>query len=170
MKVKAVFCDRDGTLNVDVGYLFKAEDLRWQPEALEALAYLKRRGCLVIVVSNQSGVARGYFPIEAVERLHAVMAEAAEAAGGGIDAFYYCPHLEGGAVPAYSVACDCRKPQPGLLLRAMKDFCLQPEECFLIGDGERDVEAARRAGMKGYLYTGGSLLTFVQKIMEDREA
>ena len=162
MKVKAVFCDRDGTLNVDVGYLFKAEDLRWQPEALEALAYLKRRGCLVIVVSNQSGVA--------VERLHAVMAEAAEAAGGGIDAFYYCPHLEGGAVPAYSVACDCRKPQPGLLLRAMKDFCLQPEECFLIGDGERDVEAARRAGMKGYLYTGGSLLTFVQKIMEDREA
>lgn len=170
MKAKAVFCDRDGTLNVDVGYLSRIEELRWQPQALEALAYLKQQGYLVIVVSNQSGVARGFFPIEAVDRLHAAMAQAVAAAGGAIAAFYYCPHLEGGAVPAYSVACNCRKPQPGLLLQAMADFQLEPEQCFLIGDGERDVEAARRAGIDGYLYPGGSLLAFVQGVLAAREA
>ena len=166
MKAKAVFFDRDGTLNVDVNYLYKIEELCWTENALAALAYLHERGYLVFVVTNQSGIARGYYSVEEMEKLHAYMRGEAERAGGAIEKFYYCPHHKDGVLAEYSVECSCRKPKPGMLLQAFAEYDLDKEACFLVGDSDRDVEAARSAGIRGYKYGQGSLLDFVRKIVE----
>ena len=165
---KLCLLDRDGVLNIDKEYLHKAEDVEWIPGSREAIAWLNRQGYRVVVVTNQSGVARGYFTEESVKRLHDWMAEEVKKAGGEIAAFYYCPHLPGAAVKQYAVDCDCRKPRPGMILQALGDFNVQPGDAFLIGDSPRDTEAAEAAGVKGYLYTGGSLLDFVQKIVKSQ--
>ena len=89
--------------------------------------------------------------------------------GGEIAAFYYCPHLPGAAVKQYDVECECRKPKPGMILQALKDFDILPGNAFLIGDSPRDVEAAEAAGVRGYLYAGGSLLEYVKSIVHDCE-
>ena len=95
------------------------------------------------------------------------MASEVKKSGGVIAAFYYCPHLPGAAVKRYDVDCSCRKPRPGMVLQAMADFDVQPKNAFLIGDSPRDIEAAEAAGVKAYLYTGGSLLDFVHKIVKN---
>ena len=166
---KLCLLDRDGVLNVDKAYLHKAEDVEWIPGSLEAIAWLKKQGILVAVVTNQSGVARGYFTEDTVRKLHAWMQAEMKKSGGEIAAFYYCPHLPGAAVKQYDVECKCRKPKPGMILQALKDFNIFPENAFLIGDSTRDVEAAEAAGVRGYLYTGGSLLEYVKSIVHDRE-
>ena len=166
---KLCLLDRDGVLNVDKAYLHKAEDVEWVPDSLEAIAWLKQQGILVTVVTNQSGVARGYFTEDAVRKLHAWMEDEVKKSGGEIAAFYYCPHLPGAAVKQYDVECECRKPKPGMILHALKDFNIFPENAFLIGDSSRDVEAAESAGVRGYLYTGGSLLEYVKSIVHDCE-
>lgn len=167
MKAKAVFFDRDGTLNVDVNYLYKIEDLRWTEDALAALAYLHERGYLVFVVTNQSGIARGYYSVAAMNELHGHMRQDAERAGGAIEKFYYCPHYKEGALPEYSVDCGCRKPKPGLLLQAFAEYELDKDACFMVGDSGRDIEAAHNAGIRGYKYERGSLLAFVKNIVEN---
>ena len=166
MKDKAVFFDRDGVLNVDVDYLYKIEDLVWVDGAREALAYLSKLGYKICVVTNQSGVARGYYTIEDMNKLHAHMASELEKAGAKVEKFYYCPHHKEGKVAEYAIDCDCRKPKPGMLLRAFAENDLEKEACFLIGDSKRDVEAAEAADIKGYLFKGGSLLEFVKNIVE----
>lgn len=168
MPVKAVLFDRDGTLNVDTGYLFRREEFRWTPEAPLALAWLKRRGCDIYVITNQSGIARGYFTVEDMEKLHNFMNDDLSHKGVEIKKFYYCPHLEGGRVAEFARACDCRKPKPGLVLECLRENHLQPEECILIGDKERDLQCAAAAGVRGHLYQGGSLLNFVRQVMEGR--
>lgn len=164
--MKAVFFDRDGTLNVDRDYLYKIEDLRWMPYAREALFYLTQRGYTIFVITNQSGVARGYYTEAEVQTLHARMAADAEAYGAKITKFYYCPHHKEGKVVQYAVDCDCRKPKPGMLLQACAEYDIDKAASFMVGDGKRDVEAAEAAGLKGYLYKGGSLLEFVKNIVE----
>ena len=166
---KLCLLDRDGVLNVDKGYLHKAEDVEWIPGSLEAITWLKQQGIQVIVVTNQSGVARGYFTEDTVKKLHAWMETEVKRSGGEIAAFYYCPHLPGADVKQYDVACECRKPKPGMILQALKDFNVLPGNAFLIGDSPRDIKAAEAAGVKGYLYTGGSLLEFVKSIVYDCE-
>ncbi len=166
MKDKAVFFDRDGVFNVDVDYLYRIEDLVWVDGAREALAYLCKLGYKIFVVTNQSGVARGYYTIEDVNKLHAHMASELEKCGAKVEKFYYCPHHKEGKVEEYSIDCDCRKPKPGMLLQAFAENDLDKEECFLIGDSKRDVEAAEAADIKGYLFKGGSLLEFVKNIVE----
>jgi D-glycero-D-manno-heptose 1,7-bisphosphate phosphatase len=163
---KLCLLDRDGVLNIDKDYLHQAEDVEWVPGSREAVAWLNRQGFQVVVVTNQSGVARGFFTEDVVKELHDWMAGEVKKAGGEIAAFYYCPHLPGAAVKQYDVDCSCRKPRPGMILQAMADFNVQPDHTFLIGDSPRDVEAAEAAGVKGYLYTGGSLLDLVQKIVK----
>ena len=153
----AVFFDRDGTLNVDTAYLYKVEDFRWMEGAVDAIRYCNEKGYLVIVVTNQSGIARGYYTEEDVRRLHDWMNGELEKHNAHIDAFYYCPHHPGGLVPEYARECGCRKPAPGLVERACADYGIKREGSLLIGDKERDVECARRAGVKGVLYRGGSL-------------
>ncbi len=166
MKDKAVFFDRDGVLNVDVAYMYKIEDLRWVEGAKEAAAYLTSQGYRLFIVTNQSGLARGYFTVEQMQELHAHMRRELAAAGGRIDKIYYCPHYKDGIVAEYACDCSCRKPKPGMILQAFAEYDLDREGSFLIGDGTRDVEAAQAAGIRGYLFKGGNLLDFVRSIVE----
>ena len=166
MKDKAVFFDRDGVLNVDVDYLYKISDLKWVEGAREAVAYLTQAGYKIFVVTNQSGIARGYYTVAQMQELHDFMQREIEASGGKISKFYYCPHHKEGKVAEYAKDCDCRKPKPGMLLQAFGEYDLDKEQCFLIGDGKRDVEAAEAAGIRGYLFKGGNLLEFVENILE----
>lgn len=164
MMKKAVFFDRDGVLNIDKDYLYKIEDLEWIAGAREAIAYLVHQGYLIFVVTNQSGIARGYYTVTDMEKLHTFMAKEIKSAGGKIEKFYFCPHLLTGKVAEYTVECECRKPKPGLILRAMSEYSIDKSTSFLIGDKLRDVEAAEAAGIKGYLFTVGNLLEFVKKL------
>lgn len=165
MKDKAVFLDRDGVLNVDVDYLYRIEDLQWVEGAREALAYLCQKGYKLFVVTNQSGVARGYYTIEDMNKLHAHMQQELQACGAKIEKFYYCPHHKEGKIAEYTCDCACRKPKPGMLLQAFAENDLDKDACFLIGDSKRDVEAAEAAGIRGYLFSGGSLLDFVKNLL-----
>lgn len=165
MKLKAAFFDRDGVLNVDKSYLYKIEDLEWIDGAEEALAYLTQHGYTIFVVTNQSGIARGYYTVADMEKLHDYMTQKVSEAGGKIEKFYYCPHLPDGKIAEFAVECDCRKPKPGLILRAFDEYELDKASAFLIGDKPRDVESAEAAGIKGYLFEGGNLLNFVKEII-----
>ncbi len=158
----AIIFDRDGVLNVDHGYVGQVERLEWIPGARAAVARLNAAGVLVIVATNQSGVARGYFTLADVERVHDAMQADLAAAGARIDAFYVCPFLPGAAVGAFDHPDHPdRKPNPGMVLRAMADHGLDPSRTVLVGDGERDMEAARRAGIAGLLFEGGDLEAFL---------
>lgn len=154
---KAVFFDRDGTLNVDKNYLHRIEDFEWLGDAPQAIRWANDNGFLAIVITNQSGVARGYFPEDDVRRLHEWMNEDLARFGAHIDAFYYCPHLPDGSVAAYAVECGCRKPKPGLIERACADFGIDRSASVAVGDAPRDVECAEAAGVRGVRFEGGSL-------------
>jgi D-glycero-D-manno-heptose 1,7-bisphosphate phosphatase len=161
----AAFLDRDGVLNRDIAYLHRAEDFFWIEGAIEAVKTLNAADYLVIVVTNQSGVARGFYEEAAVNALHAWMNEQLAQHRAHIDAFYYCPHHPQAKVAHYARDCDSRKPGPGMLLRAMREWPVRREGSFVIGDKEADMEAARRAGIPGYLFTGGNLQRFVERML-----
>jgi len=160
-----VFLDRDGVLNADIGYLWRKEDVVWIPGAPEAIRLFNQQGWPVTVVTNQSGVARGYYREQDVEALHVWMNEELAKQGARIDRFYYCPHHPKGNLAEYIQECGCRKPQPGMIRQGMADWGADPATSFLIGDKESDIEAAEAAGLKGYLFGGGNLLEFVRKIL-----
>jgi D-glycero-D-manno-heptose 1,7-bisphosphate phosphatase len=147
--MRAAFLDRDGVLNVDHGYVHRLDRLDLVPGAAEAVRLVNAAGLLAIVVTNQSGVARGLYGEADVERFNAALARRLAAAGARIDAFYYCPHHPEGTVARYALRCDCRKPMPGLLERAARDFAIDRAGSFLIGDGARDLEAAAAFGIRG---------------------
>ncbi len=157
------FLDRDGVLNVDVGYAHRPDQLSWIAGSLEAVRLLNEAGYYVIVVTNQAGVARGYYPLEQIAVFHAAMAEGLAAEGAHVDAWYACPFHEDGVVPAFTVPDHPdRKPNPGMLNRAMEDWPIIKKTSFLIGDKTTDVEAAKAAGIPGYLYSGGDLRDLVR--------
>lgn len=158
----AAFLDRDGVLNVDKGYLFRSEDFEWIPGAIEAVKRLNDRGYLVFVVTNQSGVARGYYSEEDVTRLHDWMNGELAGHGARIDKFYYCPHYTEGPASGYVKACQCRKPLPGLILAAFAEWDIDREKAFLIGDKDSDMAAAAAAGIRGYKFAAGDLAEFLQ--------
>lgn len=164
---RAIFFDRDGTLNVDKNYLHKIEDFEWLGDAPQAIRWANERDYLAIVITNQSGVARGYFGEDEVRRLHAWMNDDLKRFGAHIDAFYYCPHLPGGSVAAYAKICDCRKPKPGLIERAIRDFAIERAVSLGVGDKPRDVECTEAAGVRGVLFGGGSLLALLQKELKE---
>lgn len=164
-KIKAVFFDRDGVLNVDKDYLHTIEDFEWIDGAKESIVFLTKNNYTVFVVTNQSGIARGFYTIDDMQKLHEYMAAEIKQAGGNIEKFYFCPHLPGGKIKEFAIECDCRKPKPGLLLQALREYAIDKENSFLIGDKPRDVESAAAAGIKGYLYENGNLLHFVKKIL-----
>ncbi|NGM50233.1 HAD family hydrolase [Caulobacter sp. 602-2] len=162
--LKAVFFDRDGVLNADHGYVHDPARLEWIPGAREAVAALTRAGVRCIVVTNQSGVARGYFPETAVHALHAFMREELARTGGEIAAFYHAPFHKDAVIEAYRHDDHPdRKPNPGMILRGLAEHGLSPETCVLVGDNDSDVEAARRAGVEGFLFEGGDLLNFLER-------
>ena len=130
----AVFFDRDGTLNADPGYLHRIEDFRWLPDAREAVAWLNRNGYLVFVVTNQSGIGRGYYGEADVERLHEWMQGDLAPFGGHVDDFRYCPHHPEADLAAYRRVCGCRKPSAGMLFDLMTDWPVDPRRSLMIGD------------------------------------
>jgi len=163
----AAFLDRDGVLNVDHGYTFKPDDLELMPTAAAAVRLLNEAGFFVIVVSNQSGVARGFFTEAAVERFNAHLQEALRAQGARIDAIYYCPHHPEGTVKALAIRCACRKPQPGMLEQAARDRPIDRGRSFLIGDKDDDIAAARAFGIRGVKFDAkaGTLEELVRKVV-----
>ena len=144
MKRSAVFLDRDGTLIEDVPYCSRVEDVRLFPGAAKAITLLIKSGYKVIVVTNQSGIGRGYFPDQAVYDIHEHIKSQLAFKGAFIDAFYYCPHIP-------MDECECRKPNPGLLLQASDKYGIDLSETYMIGDKSTDIEAADRAGCKSIL-------------------
>lgn len=156
------FLDRDGVLNVDSGYLHRIADLVWIDGAKDAVRRLKTRGYRIVVVTNQAGIARGFYGEDDVRRLHAWMNVELDAA---IDAFYFCPHHPSEGSGAYTRACDCRKPAPGMIRRGMEEYAITPAGSFLIGDRDTDIEAARRAGIHGVRFDGGNLDEFVAGLL-----
>jgi D-glycero-D-manno-heptose 1,7-bisphosphate phosphatase len=164
------FLDRDGVLNVDHGYVHRPERLEWVTGAPEAVRLLNDAGIAVIVVTNQSGVARGYFGEADVQRFHAHIQEQLRARGAHVDAFYYCPHHPQGTVAEFAIACDCRKPKSGMLERAARDFAIDRRRSFLIGDKDDDVAAAQAFGVRGIKFDAKaqSLLDVVRKALAAR--
>lgn len=159
----ALFLDRDGVLNEDRGYVHRWEDFTWIPGARETVAAFNRAGWLVIVVTNQSGVGRGYYAEDDVHALHKRMQDELARIGGRIDAFYHAPQHPEAPVEAYRHPDPpLRKPNPGMLLQAMAEWPIDREASLMIGDKPSDLEAALRAGVKGVLFEGGNLYEFLQ--------
>ena len=158
----ALFLDRDGVLNEDPGYVYRWEDFRWIPGARETVAAFNRAGWLVIVVTNQSGVGRGYYTEADVHQLHERMAQDLARVGGRIDAVYHAPHHPDATLEIYRHPDPPdRKPNPGMILRALAEWPIDREASLLIGDKPSDLEAALRAGIKGVLFEGGDLQQFL---------
>lgn len=164
----AVFFDRDGVINIDHGYTYRQEDFDWMPGAKESIRFLNEAGYQVFVITNQSGVGRGYYTEDDVLVLHRFMQEELAACDAHIDAFYHCPHHPEAKVEAYRKECDCRKPQPGMILKALSEWPVDEKNSFLIGDKSSDLEAASAAGLEGFLFKGGNLYDFLLQILRER--
>ena len=159
----ALFLDRDGVLNEDHGYVHRWEDFRWIPGAREAIAAFNRAGWIVIVVTNQSGVGRGYYTEDDMHALHGRMIEDLAAAGGHVDAVYHAPQHPDAPLAAYRHPDPPdRKPNPGMILRALAEWPIDREASILVGDKPSDLEAALRAGVRGVLFPGGNLAEFLK--------
>ncbi|HRD26779.1 MAG TPA: HAD family hydrolase [Caulobacter sp.] len=153
-----VIFDRDGVLNVDHGYAFDPAALEWVPGARGAVRRVNEAGAVAVIATNQSGIGRGYYTEADMRAFHAEMMRQLAAAGARIDAIYFCPFHEAATEDRYRVADHPdRKPNPGMLLRALADFAVVPADAVMIGDKPSDLEAARRAGVRGVFYEGGDL-------------
>ncbi len=146
VKHRAVFLDRDGTINIEREFLHRPEEFQFIPGAAQAIRLLKQAGFRVIVVTNQSGIARGYYDEAAVNRLHKYMDGELARFGASIDAYYFCPHHPEYDIDDNGKTCKCRKPQAGMLLKAAADFSLDLSASFIIGDKLADVQAGLNAG------------------------
>lgn len=159
---KAVFLDKDGTLIPDIPYNVDPELITMQPDSLEGLRLLHDDGFLLIIISNQSGVARGYFPEDKLKGVEKKMQELLMEKGIPLSGFYYCAHHPDGNNDGYNINCDCRKPSPGMLLKAAADHEIDLEHSWMIGDILNDVEAGHRAGCKTILIDNGNETEWVE--------
>ncbi|MBW1668031.1 MAG: HAD family hydrolase [Deltaproteobacteria bacterium] len=155
MKKPAVFIDRDGTINEQRGYINHISRFKIIPGVEDAIRLLNQNNFLAIVVSNQSGVARGFYPIELVHEVHALMKQLLEQNGSFLDAIFFCPHHPDGVIPEYTRKCDCRKPGTGLIDQACKSFDIDLSNSYVVGDLYSDMELAERAGVRGILVKTG---------------
>jgi len=152
---KAIFIDKDGTLIDDVPYNVDPALIRLQKGAIEGLIKLKSEGYLLIIISNQSGVAHGYFTEDDLEGVKRRLHEMLEIHGVEFDGFYYCPHHPNGKIEQYAVTCGCRKPKPGLIFQAADHFNVELATSWMIGDILNDVEAGNKAGCRTILINNG---------------
>ncbi|MBX9689887.1 MAG: HAD family hydrolase [Candidatus Obscuribacterales bacterium] len=151
-----VFLDRDGTLNEEIGYIHDVSMLNLISGAAESVAKLNQANIATVLVSNQTGAARGFYGEEHIGKLNDRLVSLLEARGAHLDAIYYCPHLETGKVPALSIKCDCRKPEPGLVKRAYADIPgLDRSRSYVVGDKASDIELAKNCGAKAILVKTG---------------
>jgi D-glycero-D-manno-heptose 1,7-bisphosphate phosphatase len=170
MKKPAVFIDRDGTINEQMGYINHVSRFKILPRVPQAIRMLNRHGFLVLVVSNQSGVARGYYPMDLVETIHHLMVARIKEKQGVIDGVFFCPHHPAGSVPEFSRECNCRKPKTGLIEQACKSFEIDLRRSFVVGDMYTDIELAHRAGLKGVLVKTGYGLGEIEYILSRKAA
>lgn len=183
---RAIFLDRDGTINEDTEYLYKIEDCRFIPGALEAIALLAKTDYKIIIITGQSGIGRGYYTEEDYFILMEYMATKISEAGGRIDASYFCPHHPEKAIGKYKIDCNCRKPKISLVEQAKTEFDLDLNKCWMIGDKTDDIKAGENAGCKTILvltgkagkdnhyeikpsYTAKSLLVAAEQIIENEQ-
>ena len=159
----AVFLDRDGTINEEVGYLDSLDKFKIIPSAYEAIRLINESGMKAVVISNQAGVARGLFTEDFVKITHEHLQTALRQEGAYIDNFYYCPHHPTEGIEPYRQVCNCRKPAPGMLLQAAQDLNIDLTRSYLVGDRFRDMEAAKKVGVKGVLVKTG----YGQELLQD---
>lgn len=152
----AVFLDRDGTINDDIGYLSNPDQLNIFSEVPSAIKLINDSGLLAIVITNQSGIARGYFDEACVYSIHARINEILAETNARIDRFYFCPHHPTEGNPEYVKICSCRKPNPGMLLKAAEELDIDLHRSYMVGDMPKDIEAARNVGAKGILVRTGN--------------
>lgn len=169
MSRPAAFLDRDGVLIHDVGYPHRPDQLQMMDGAAAAVKRLNDVGFVTVIVTNQSGIARGYFDEDTMHAFHELLLVELAKGGAKIDAIYFCPYHSVAADPKYQHPDHPdRKPNPGMLLRAASDLGLRLDESsIMIGDNTSDIEAAENAGVKGFLFKGGNLDTFVSTIVGD---
>lgn len=141
---KAIFLDRDGTINIDKGYVYKLDDFEFLPGAREALRIFQDLGFLLIIVTNQSGIARGYYTEDDYLRLDKGLKEDLDLHGIEITDSFFCPHLPDGKIPKYAIECDCRKPKLGMYEKAIKKYNIDINHSICIGDKERDVALCKK--------------------------
>jgi D-glycero-D-manno-heptose 1,7-bisphosphate phosphatase len=152
---RAIFLDRDGTINVDVGYLHRLEDLELFPWTTDALRLLKEAGYTLVVVTNQSGIAHGLIDQSFVQICHDEMRRRLQRGGADLDALYYCAHHPRGSVPGLSIDCRCRKPSPGMVEDAARDLGIDPKQSWVIGDKWLDVQLGQAVGARSILVRTG---------------
>ena len=168
MKRPAVFIDRDGTINEQMGYVNHISRFVLLPGTAEGIRLLNRHQYLAIIVSNQSGVARGYFPMELIDRVHAHMKDLLAKEGANIDGIFFCPHYPRGIVPEYSVECDCRKPGTGLVQKACESFDIDMKNSYVIGDRCSDIELAERSNLQGIMVKTGYGLGDIEYVLPQK--
>lgn len=151
----AVFLDRDGTVNEEVGYLDHADRLMVLPQVGEAISLLNKNGLLAVLVTNQSGVARGYFPESTVKEVHERLKNILKEDGAHLDGIYYCPHHPEVGLPEYRINCNCRKPKTGMIDAAAKDLSIDVKRSYMVGDKISDIEFAQKVGAKGIMVMTG---------------
>jgi D-glycero-D-manno-heptose 1,7-bisphosphate phosphatase len=156
MSSKAVFLDKDGTLIENVPYNVNPDRIRFYPDTLEALHALHEAGFLLVIVSNQAGVARGHFDESKLIHVQEHMRTAMENVGAPLAGFYYCPHHPDASVPKYAVACKCRKPNPGMLLKAAQELDIDLKHSWMVGDILNDIEAGNRSGCATIMIDNGN--------------
>jgi len=155
LRNKAVFLDRDGTINEEVGHLREVEQFKLYPDAAKAIRMLNEAGYKVVVITNQAGVARGYFTEERVEEVNAHMREELAKEGARIDAVYYCVHHPEFGEGEYCQVCSCRKPEPGMILQAADELDIDLSKSFMIGDTAKDMTAGKKVGLRTVLVLTG---------------
>jgi len=165
MRRPAAFLDRDGVLNRDDGYVHRPDQIVWVPGAIEAVRWLNDKGFYVFVVTNQGGVAHGYYTEDHVHELHFWMQQQLQAQGAHVDAFEHCPFHPEGKVERYTRESEFRKPLPGMLHKLQRDWTVVLDKSFMIGDRDTDVEAARAGGVPGHKFAAGNLLDSVKEIV-----
>jgi len=162
-----IFLDRDGVLNIDKGYTHRPEDLEWIEGARDTIRAFNETDHYVIVVTNQAGVARGHYTLDAIDTFHDAMREALAREGAYIDAFYACPYHAEGTVEAFTVADHPdRKPNPGMILRAAREWPIDMSRSFMVGDKESDMAAGKAAGLPVCQYKGGNLLSVIKRFRD----
>lgn len=163
----AAFFDRDGVINVDCGYVHSPDRFELVAGVARALRRCREAGFFVFIVTNQAGVARGYYDEAAIARLHDHLRTCLKREGAIIDDIRYCPHLPGAAVARYARDCNWRKPAPGMILDLARHWRVDMRRSFLVGDKDSDIAAARAAGIAGHLFAGGDLADFVAPILDE---